>query len=284
MAYPIVTDASARLWWKTWKESGRLDEPPEAPEADTSAEGRDLDWSAIIAQLMDALSALYDRVDGKGHADRSGVLSRLPKAFQRQAGAKAKALTSDRYEAEACVEVHKALPRDAALADPEFWIWMATGPGSDLIRRRYPPRLKKEPDGVETWAIADIKNFTQANARETFFYRLWVRAELAYDPTLDDPYELARYGDIDFWRSHVFRQMSTEAGPLLAAFIRFQHPEGLDGDKRLSQEEIRELIKYMKRAAANVLVETLDEQGAEGFVEEQWQKIQALRSQTTTAE
>jgi hypothetical protein len=113
---------------------------------------------------------------------------------------------------------------------------------------------------------------------------LWVRAELAHDPALADPYELARYGDIDFWRSHVFRQMSTETGPLLAAFIRFQHPDGPDAEKRLTQDEIRALVKYMRRAAANMLVETLDEQEAARFVEEQWQKIQSTRSQRTAAE
>jgi hypothetical protein len=153
---------------------------------------------------------------------------------------------------------------------------MATTPGLGLIRRRYP--------GKGDAQIPDRLNFTSASARETFFYRLWVRAELAHDPALQDPYELARYGDIDFWRSHVFRQMSTETAPLLAAFIRFQHPSGPDGKKRLTQEQIRELVKYMRRAAANVLVEALDEEEAARFVKEQWNKIQTLRSHQTAAE
>lgn len=148
-------------------------------------------------------------------------------------------MTNDLFEATACVAVHQTLPRDAALADPEFWIWGATGPGLELIRRRYPPKMKKDADGEKRLAIADLKNFTSASARETFFYRLWIRAELAHDPALADPYEFTRYGNIDFWRSHVFRQMSTETGPLLAAFIRFQHPDGPDGKKRLTQDEIR---------------------------------------------
>ncbi|MDX1583660.1 MAG: hypothetical protein R3338_08675, partial [Thermoanaerobaculia bacterium] len=36
------------------------------------------------------------------------------------------------------------------------------------------------------------------------------------------------------------------------------HPDGPEGRKRLTQDEIRELVKYMRRAAANVLVEALD--------------------------
>ena len=78
--------------------------------------------------------------------------------------------------------------------------------------------------------------------------------------------------------------MSTESGPLLAAFIRFQHPDGPDAEKRLTQHEIRALVKYMRRAAANMLVETLDEKEAAGFVEEQWQKIQLTRSRQTAAQ
>ena len=99
-----------------------------------------------------------------------------------------------------------------------------------------------------------------------------------------DPYELAEYGDIDFWRSHVFRQMSTESGPLLAAFIAFQHPNGPEGEKRLSQDDIRELVKYMRRAAANIIIETLDADSANAFVEAQWQKIQVSRSHQRAAE
>jgi hypothetical protein len=40
----------------------------------------------------------------------------------------------------------------------------------------------------------------------------------------------------------------------------------------------------MRRAAANLLVETLDEKEAAGFVEEQWQKIQSTRSRQTVAQ
>ncbi|MFP4542327.1 MAG: DUF6339 family protein [Opitutales bacterium] len=273
MPYPIVTDAAARVWWKAWKESGKTDEPPARPEVDTSVEGGDHDWPGVVARLMDHLGALYDAVEKPQTAARAGVVGRI---FGGRSGAEAMPMTNDRFEAAACVAVHEALPRDAALADPEFWIWMATGPGLDLIRRRYPGKGEAQ--------IPDRLNFTSASARETFFYRLWVRAELAHDPALADPYELARYGDIDFWRSHVFRQMSTETGPLLAAFIRFQHPEGPDGKKRLTQDEIRALVKYMRRAAANMLVETLDEQEAARFVEEQWQKIRSTRSRQTAAE
>lgn len=271
MPYPIMRDDTARAWWKAWSESEDPTAPLEPPEEDVSADGDDHDWSGIVAGLIEQLESLYDRVDGtSANARVKGLLGRVRGRSRQDEG-----LSNERFEAKACVIIHQALPEDEALADPAFWIWLATRPGLDLIRRRYPPSEKKP--------IPDRNNFTSSNARETFFYRLWMRAELAYDDGRSDPYELAGYGDVDFWRSHVFRQMSTETEPLLAAFIAFQHPNGPDGEKRLSQGDIRELVKYMRRAAANIMVETLDEKDAQAFVEGQWQKIQASRSSTQAA-
>lgn len=250
--------------------------PPPAPEPELSAGGGTHNWQAIATNVVDKLSSLYQGVDRSSGRDRAGVVNRITQTFSRRAEVKAVSMTTDRFEAAACVVVHQALPRDAALADPEFWIWMATGPGLELIRRRYP--------GKSGSNIPDCLNFTSPTARETLFYRLWVRAELSYNSVLEDPYDLAQYGDIDFWRSHVFRQMSTEHQPLLAAFIRFQHPDGPEGKKRLTQREVRELVKYIKRAAANLLVEALDEEEAARFVEEQWRKVQTFMSRSAAAE
>ena len=272
MPYPIVKDTDARAWWKDWAASEDPSSPPPTPEENTSSDGGDHDWPQIATDLIQELSQLYVLVDGQEpSATKPGIISRI-----RGKSASSEKLSNERFEARACVAIHKLLPEDEALSDPEFWIWMACHPGLELIQRRYPSTEKKP--------LPDRNNFTSSSARETFFYRLWVRAELAFDGDRVDPYELAEYGDIDFWRSHVFRQMSTESGPLLAAFIAFQHPNGPDGQKRLTQSEIRELVKYMRRAAANIMVETLDDESARDFVEAQWRKIQILGSQRQAAE
>lgn len=271
MPYPIVRDEVARAWWKKWANNETAEPPEWAPEEDVRPDGADLDWPSIVGDVITELEGMYGRVDGPESQPAAGRFARLrgrAKATSR--------MTNERFEAAACVQIHKALPMDDALADPEFWIWLATRPGLDLIRRRYPPTEKKP--------VPDRNNFTSSSARETFFYRLWIRAELAHDTRRVDPYELAAYGDVDFWRSHVFRQMSTETGPLLAAFVEFQHPNGPDGEKRLSQDEIRELVKFIKRAAANIMVETLDEEEAKAFVEAQWRKIQVSKSSMEAAE
>ncbi len=261
MPYPIISHGTAHRWWKNWKDSGQVVEPPPAPDPEEAVDGDAHDWPSIASDLMEELGALYNSVDGQGSANPRPVSS-----GGRAAGKPPK--TNDRFEAEACVRIHRFLPFDPALADPEFWIWMAVGPGVDLIRRRY------SGSGRGKGKVPDYLNFTSGNAQETLFFRLWIRADFTFDENnSDDPYELARYGDIDFWRSHVFRQSCTESDPLLSAFIRFQHPNGPNGKTRLSQGEIRELVKYMRRAATNVMVEVLDEHEAMKFVEEQWRKI-----------
>lgn len=241
MAYPVITDANSRKLWREWSDGGSEEQLLAGLEVNTATDGGDHDWPEVVAVMIAELEEIYGRVD-------------------------AKQLSNDRFEAMACAIIHQALPMDDALADPEFWIWIATVPGRNLIRRRYLP--------TDRYPIPDLKNYTSSNARETLFYRLWIRAEMAFDPESRDAYQLASYGDIDFWRSHVFRQTSTETGALLKALIEFQHPNGPKGEKRLSQGDIRQLIKLMKRASANVLVEALDDKSAKKYVETQWQKMQ----------
>ena len=268
MPYPIVSRASANRWYREWEDSGNPDAPPESPNADTSQDGANHDWPSLATRLTEVLGELHDLVEGNRDLQNPGDAGDLiSMALVKRSDPKAKRQKNERFESAACIVVRESLPRDiVAFADPEFWHWMATGPGLDLIRRRYIENGQAR--------IPDSLNFTSSKAQETFFYRLWIRAEMAHDPDLEDPYELARCGGVEFWRSHVYRQMSMESSALLAAFIRFQHPNGAGGKKRLTQEEIRKLIKRIRRGAANVVVEILDRKEAERFVEHQWQKIQ----------
>lgn len=268
MPYPIVSRASANRWFREWKDSGNPHEPPESPIADKSHDGENHDWQSSAAQLMEILGELQDMVEAnrdiQNPDDADGLIG---KALVKRLDPAARRNKDERFESAACILVRESLPRDiVAFADPEFWHWLATGPGLGVIRRRYIKKDKAE--------IPDSLNFTSSKAQETFFYRLWIRAEMAHDSDMEDPYELARCGGVEFWRSHVYRQMSMESPALLAAFIRFQHPDGAGGKKRLTQEQIRELIQFIRRGAVNVVVEILEREEAERFVEHQWQKIQ----------
>lgn len=245
MPYPTIDDATARAWWREWNRSaeatGGRCEPPEPPDAERSERGGDHDWPRLADEVV---------------ADLSGGLER--------------AKSTAAFEAEACTLLHDRLPRDRALSDPGFWIWFAVVPGLPLALERY-GETEKTP-------IPNVLNFTSRSAKETLFYRLWVRAEVALDPNRPDPYELARYGDVDFWRSHMFRQTFSEHRDLLTALVKFQYPSGPNGPPRLkgkNQSELRELVKYLRRACANVTVEMMDESRAAAFVESEWRKIES---------
>jgi hypothetical protein len=250
MPYPVLDDLTARAWWKDWKRQAEAEggpcEPPEVPPADRAENGGDHDWSSIADEAV----------------------AELREALAREGGAA-------KFEAAACVLLHRSLPTDEALTDPAFWTWFSVAPGLPLIRERYPSTEKKP--------VPDVQNFTSRSAKETLLYRLWVRAEVARDPERDDPYELARYGDVDFWRSHMFRQTFAEHRDLLTALVAFQYPEGPNGPPRLkgkNQAELRELVKYLRRACANLTVEMMDVERARRFVETEWSKVEAAGGTT----
>lgn len=249
MPYPVIDDLAARAWWREWNARANAGEvpqrhpPPDRPAPGEEEGGDRHDWHPIAERAIAELMRLLETSDG-----------------------------SAAFEAEACVLLHRSLPPDPALADPGFWAWFAIVPGLDLVLARYAATAARP--------IPDLKNFSTASGKETLFFRLWVRAELAHDPYGEDPYELARYGDVDFWRSHVFRQMFSGYRELLAAFIRFQFPEGPGGSPRLTgknQWELRELVKYLRRAFANIEVELMDRDRAFAFIAGEWRKIETQR-------
>ena len=271
MKYPIIQLDKARDWWFGWRAqcevAGSRVKPPAFGDVEYVECPGHSSPEREMTELVAALSQLYDAVDGT-----------------------ARSLDTNRFEARAAELMHRELTESPALADPEFWIWCAVSAGAELVERRYPFKADDEvvmhaasledeeesgDDGKKQkpW-IPDKANFFSASARETFFYRLWIRGRLGYVEGADDPYELARCGDVDFWRSHIFRQMSLEAEALRVEFIRFQFPDGAEGKPRLSQNRIRALIKMLRRAAANVVVDGFDRDQAREFIFRQWKAME----------
>jgi len=77
-----------------------------------------------------------------------------------------------------------------------------------------------------------------------------------------EPWEFVRPGKVDFWRSHVFRQLYAHHRPFLHAFVDFQFPSYLDADRNealLNTSKIRILARELSMACANVVIETLDQ-------------------------
>jgi hypothetical protein len=173
------------------------------------------------------------------------------------------------YEAEASVLVHQGLPEHPALGDPEFWTWLAVVHGPELVVQRY--AINRRSGAAK---IPGSDNFSSRSSPENLFFRLWFRGEIGYCEELDDPYFYARCGDIDIWRSHLFRQGYADARPFAHALLSFQYPEGPSGRPRLGVNLIRALVKRLRRARTNIFFEFMDIARSIEFIENEYRKMQ----------
>jgi len=189
------------------------------------------------------------------------IRSRYPKSLRRRDP------KGGQFEREACSVVHRALPFDPRmLADYEFWMWLAVLPLRSIVEWRH---------GGETGKAA-ASNFGIGNGPENLFYRMWLRAEIAYCPhDHADPYELARRGDQDFWRSHVFRQGYGRCRSLVRALVRYQFPDR-SGHPTLSVAEIRELAKRLRRLHPSMIFECLEDQAAFALVQREAEAVKRM--------
>lgn len=177
---------------------------------------------------------------------------------------RAKDPAGGKFETEACVLVHKALsdvPK-STLADPEFWIWMATDLLADILEWRFGSPGKP----------AKLANYGVGSRSENMFFRLWLRAELGHTGG-KDAYGLAKEGDQDLWRSHLLRQGYANARTVARALLKLQSGKlvvgGKSAQKLIAGDDpagVRMLAKRLRRMRANVLFEFLSPQQADGLV------------------
>jgi hypothetical protein len=232
MPYPILSKAEARPYLV----ADEAIDKPTLPTARSADDGTDADWDTIGSEIAAKLLGLLDDHPVKSKSDGGA------------------------YEAIAAAEIHKLLPPHPALANAEFWIWLALTHCEEVIDRRYPG--KRNP-----------QNFGIGGAGENLLYRLWLRADIAFDPAAKDKYALARFGDIDFWRSHVFRQGYGDVRIFARALLQFQFPAKTKRKPRLKIGEIRDLAKQLKRARSNLMFEVMTETRAGQFIESEWDRL-----------
>ena len=158
------------------------------------------------------------------------------------------------FEAPAAEVVHKELDVDiSAACSREFWIWLTfAAAGGKLI------------DFVD-WRFGTQKSIDAVNYGigrpsaiwEGLFARLWWRGRVGFEPTADDPYALARRGDVDIWRSHIIRQEYGRSRNMALALLRFQYPTDTTGPGKLKIKHLRELVKRLRVVDANTSYEVL---------------------------
>lgn len=169
-----------------------------------------------------------------------------------------------KYEGRAAALVHRALelPVDVA-ADPGVWRWLVFGRNDQRLIKIVDWRHGKadEPGGARDG------NYGLTNdLGEGLFSRLWFRADIAYDPRREDPYELAYRGDQDLWRSHILRQEYGHVRKLSMALLCFQYPDESPETRTVSNDEIRLIAKELRRRHANLAYELLSDVDAEELI------------------
>ena len=113
------------------------------------------------------------------------------------------------FEAEGCIIVHKALKNlpDDLIDDPDFWLWATIFLARDVVHWRHGPSASYGNYGIE-------------DRFEGLLSRMFLRAHLVYSETASDPYELARRGTQDFWRSFMIRRNYASVRTMARAVAR----------------------------------------------------------------
>jgi hypothetical protein len=225
MRYPVVKASDALLYLN----SLRTTEPRDIDQYVLfRGEGPDVDTS-FVSSLRSDLTTLR---------------SLFPDTINKRSSA------GTDFERQAAAMVHTWVPAAAeVLTDPEFWLWLCASQFKDLVAWRYGTTLD----------LVDRKNFGIGSAGENFMYRLWLRGEIGLDDEARDKYHLSRRGDIDFWRSHLFRQSYANARTFAKTLLKFQYPDEESNEPRLKIVVVRDLVKRIRRARVNLMTEFLDE-------------------------
>ena len=186
-------------------------------------------------------------------ADLVALKARYPEGLRNQKNA-------NEFEAGAAPSMP---PRIAGfppnVADPGFWLWLSVVHFGDIVEWRY-----GNPEHG-----TGLANYGIGARSENLMYRLWLRADLVFDERAGDRYHLCRRGQIDFYRSHLFRQGYANARSFARALLRFQYPHDDSSSPRLKVEQIRELVKRLRRLRANLFLEILDEQECRKVIEDE---------------
>lgn len=200
----------------------------------------------------------YEQELGKGTALGDTVLADLARRITKEKRAIEKRDDPrESLDAVAFEIVHTGLPFDAdMLGDSRFWTRFALVFLFDVIRWRFPGKGEKGFN-LENLGIGR----SERKQAENFLYKLWVRGELSRTSDSKDPYQLGRWGSIDFWTSHIHRQGFANCRAIATELIKFQYPPQLKGKPRLLPGEedltkgkigVRTLVKRVRRLWATV--------------------------------
>lgn len=223
---------------------------------------RQLDDDSVRLEDIRRTSGTGNDVHSGPFEELRGKLLKLKRKFP--AKLRKKDPQGGKFESDACAVVHACLAGvdRHVLADHDFWTWLAVDCLADIVEWRF------GTDGQP----AQPANYGIGTRTENMLFRLWLRADLgrAAGP---DPYELAKSGDQDFWRSHLLRQSYANARSIVRSLLKLQAGRMIFGNKPVKKlaggdepDGVRMLAKRLKRMRANVVFEYLTPQQADELV------------------
>jgi len=240
MRYPVITtaDATAYLFSKR--------------------AGNAIDLDRLVKIRGDGPDLNQDFVNAL-RADLAALKVQHPDGLKSQKNA-------NQFEADAARTIHQRVNVPPEIgADPDFWLWLSVAHFRDIVEWRY--GSPEHGTGLANYGIG--------SRSENLMYRLWLRAELVIDEKATDRYHLSRRGQIDFYRSHLFRQGYANVRTFSRALLRFQYPNEDATTPNLKIEQIRELVKRLRRLRANLFLEMLDEQECWRVIEDEASRLPA---------
>lgn len=174
------------------------------------------------------------------------------------------------FDAAASILIHNSLylPPQLAASD-DFWRGLAVLYYSAIVDWRH-------GQGGE----AKEANFGAGSPWDNLLRRLWIRAEIVLDINRSDPYELARRGGGDFWRSHIIRIRYGSCRPLARAFADLAYPDSnRPRHSPWTRDELRDVPKRLRRLQATVAMELLDEDAARYLISGELEKTRATANE-----
>jgi hypothetical protein len=239
MRYPVLTTKDASSYLASKRAGNPLDLDRLLK---IRGDGKDLDQT-FVGDLVADLAALKAKYPSDG--------MKSPKS-------------ANQFEGDAARAIHKRVKVSAeVLADADFWLWLAVAHFSDIVEWRYGNLV----DGT------GLANYGIGARSENLIYRLWLRADLVFDDAAVDSYHLCQCGQIDFYRSHLFRQGYANVRNFSRALLRFQYPKKDTTEPNLPVNQIRELVKRLRRLRTNLFLEVLDEKECRKVIEDEAVRI-----------
>jgi hypothetical protein len=220
----------------------------------TSKQGRDLFNALSKGESVDPraflseLSHIPEPIAELSHLEDGGI--RLLETY----GDGISKGQDSKFEGEVGILLHRTLQNRLDLVSlRDFWIRLSLLDLVDLV-------LLRHPGGRGGARLAAADNFALGTPRNGFLFRAWLRADIGYDPTMGDPYYIARLGDdVDFWRSHILRVDYGGCRVFGRTFIRFVMDSEAPYYRALERQEMRALAKTVNRRYNTIPLNVLSE-------------------------